>query len=125
MSGSRANPPRFGDRSSFDALNRTIEGLEARIEGLMGSRERGRDGAHGRAEPPHPDLARTGPLRDDPVGEIMQRQRAIETVRERSAARSERRPHAFDTAPPAHPSATRVAAEQAAPEFAARRGECL
>ncbi|MCV3739443.1 peptidoglycan-binding protein [Rhizobium sp. TRM96647] len=120
MSGSRANPPRFGDRSSFDALNRTIEGLEARIEGLMGSRERGRDGAHGRAEPPHPDLTRSGALRDDPVGEIMQRQRAIETVRERSAARSERRPHAFDTATPAHPSATRVAAEQAAPEFAAR-----
>ncbi len=37
MSGSRANPPRYGDRSSFDALNRTIEGLEARIEGLMGT----------------------------------------------------------------------------------------
>ena len=35
MNGSRSTPPRHGDRSSLDALNRTIEGLEARIEGLM------------------------------------------------------------------------------------------
>ena len=42
MNGSR-NPQRHGERSSLDALNRTIEGLEARIEGLMGGRDpRGR-----------------------------------------------------------------------------------
>ncbi|CDZ54585.1 hypothetical protein, partial [Neorhizobium galegae] len=35
MNGSRSSPSRPGDRSSLDALNRTIEGLEARIEGLM------------------------------------------------------------------------------------------
>jgi localization factor PodJL len=35
MNGSRSAPPRHGDRSSLDALNRTIEGLEARIQGLM------------------------------------------------------------------------------------------
>ena len=42
MNGSRSHSPRpgaqpYGDRSSLDALNRTIEGLEARIEGLMGA----------------------------------------------------------------------------------------
>ncbi|KAA0699440.1 hemagglutinin [Neorhizobium sp. P12A] len=37
MSGSRSNPPGMSDRTSLDALSRTIEGLEARIEGLMGS----------------------------------------------------------------------------------------
>lgn len=125
MSGSRENSPRFGDRSSFDALNRTIEGLEARIEGLMGSRERGRDGAYGRAEPPRPEPARpeptrTGGLRDDPVGEIMQRQRAIDSVRERAAARGERRSHGFDQAVPAQQSAARGAPERAGADFAAR-----
>ncbi len=35
MNGSRPTPPRHGDRSSLDALSRTIEGLEARIEGLI------------------------------------------------------------------------------------------
>lgn len=37
MNGPRSNMPRNGDRSSLDALNKTIEGLEARIEGLMGN----------------------------------------------------------------------------------------
>ncbi|MQB44223.1 peptidoglycan-binding protein [Rhizobium sp. ICMP 5592] len=37
MSGSRSNPTGTGDWTSLDALSRTIEGLEARIEGLMGS----------------------------------------------------------------------------------------
>ena len=36
MSGSRSNPTGTGDWTSLDALSRTIEGLEARIEGLMG-----------------------------------------------------------------------------------------
>ena len=37
MNGSRSAHPRHGDRdrSSLDALSRTIEGLEARIQGLM------------------------------------------------------------------------------------------
>lgn len=107
MNGSRANPPRYGDRSSFDALNRTIEGLEARIEGLMGGRERGRDHGFGRSEPPPRDTPRANPLRDDPVGEIMQRQRALDAGRERLAVRSERRPS--DTSAPV---------QQAAPDFA-------
>lgn len=113
MSGSRANPPRYGDRSSFDALNRTIEGLEARIEGLMGTRERSRDGGDSRREPQRPDPARTAPLRDDPVGEIMQRQRALDAVRERTTPRVERRPPAFDA-----PLQQQPAVERPAPDFA-------
>lgn len=52
MNGSRSNPSRQSDRTSLDALNRTIEGLEARIEGLMGS---------GREQRP-----RTAPAERDP-----------------------------------------------------------
>ncbi|HEY0123824.1 MAG TPA: hemagglutinin, partial [Rhizobium sp.] len=37
MSGSRSNPTGTSDWTSLDALSRTIEGLEARIEGLMGT----------------------------------------------------------------------------------------
>ena len=82
MNGSR-NPQRHGERSSLDALNRTIEGLEARIEGLMAN---GRD-ARGRGEerPAPRTEQRSIPLREDPVSEIMQRQRAIEGGRERVA----------------------------------------
>ncbi len=120
MSGSRANPPRYGDRSSFDALNRTIEGLEARIEGLMGTRERSRDGTDLRREPQRPDPVRPVPLRDDPVGEIMQRQRALDAVRERAAQRGERRSPAFDAPLPPQPAVERPAPEPTAPNFAAK-----
>ncbi|WEX77905.1 peptidoglycan-binding protein [Sinorhizobium numidicum] len=77
MNGSRSNPPRmgnpsYGDRSSLDALNRTIEGLEARIEGLMNGtgREPGQTG-------------RERPATNDAVSEIIQRQRALNATRER------------------------------------------
>ena len=88
MNGSR-NPQRHGERSSLDALNRTIEGLEARIEGLMAN------GREARA-PSRYESARSLPLRDDPVTEIMQRQRAIDGGRERVAQRLERRPLSAD-----------------------------
>ena len=91
MNGSR-NPQRHGERSSLDALNRTIEGLEARIEGLMAT---GRE-PRGRAEPARYDGGRGLPLRDDPVSEIMQRQRAIDGGRERLSQRPERRPVSAD-----------------------------
>ena len=95
MNGSR-NPQRHGERSSLDALNRTIEGLEARIEGLManGRDTRGRsDERHApRNEQVRHEPSRTIPLRDDPVSEIMQRQRAIEGSRERVVPHAERRP---------------------------------
>lgn len=94
MNGSRSNSPRSADRSSLDALNRTIEGLEARIEGLMGSNGT-RDHAPRAAAPeretyqrsyePRPAYAAAEP-RPDPLAEIRQRQRILEAGRERAAA---------------------------------------
>ncbi|WP_064693704.1 peptidoglycan-binding protein [Rhizobium aegyptiacum] len=95
MNGSRSNPSRQSDRTSLDALNRTIEGLEARIEGLMGS---------GRDQRPRPTTAERDPYaasnaprptraplepRPDPLAEIRQRQRALEASRERSYGREQ------------------------------------
>ncbi|OCP24665.1 MULTISPECIES: peptidoglycan-binding protein [unclassified Ensifer] len=89
MNGSRSNPQRagsqsYGERPSLDALNRTIEGLEARIEGLM-------NGA-GREQPPRPVererlTPRDIPSPRDAVSEIMQRQRALSTSPERPPLR--------------------------------------
>jgi localization factor PodJL len=99
MNGSR-NPQRPGERSSLDALNRTIEGLEARIEGLMATgrdaRGRGEERLAPRGEQARYEQSRSIPLRDDPVSEIMQRQRAIEGGRDRVAQRVERRPVSGD-----------------------------
>jgi localization factor PodJL len=84
MNASRSNSPRpgaqsYGDRSSLDALNRTIEGLEARIEGLMGTTRDPR----GRAA-----IERDIPAaRPDPIAEIMQRQRTLTATRERDVVR--------------------------------------
>lgn len=99
MNGSR-NPQRHGERSSLDALNRTIEGLEARIEGLMangrGVRGHAEERPAPRGEPARYEHVRSAPLREDPVSEIMQRQRAIDGSRERVAQRLERRPLSAD-----------------------------
>ena len=45
MNGFRSTPSRPAERSSLDALSRTIEGLEARIESLMAgvARQKGAD----------------------------------------------------------------------------------
>jgi localization factor PodJL len=92
MNGSRSHSPRpgaqsYGDRSSLDALNRTIEGLEARIEGLMGTAV------------PDPRSRTTAerdipPARPDPIAEIMQRQRTLTATRERDSVgeRAQHRP---------------------------------
>lgn len=93
MNGSRSNPQRagsqsYGERPSLDALNRTIEGLEARIEGLMSGAAR--DVA---PRPPERDrLPTRDPAREpvttrDAVAEIMQRQRSLSASRERPALR--------------------------------------
>ncbi|WP_457586687.1 peptidoglycan-binding protein [Ensifer canadensis] len=89
MNGSRSNPQRagtqsYGERPSLDALNRTIEGLEARIEGLMNSASR---------EPPARPVERERvaprdiPSPRDAVSEIMQRQRTLSASRERPPLR--------------------------------------
>lgn len=83
MNGSRSYTNRPGAQdSSLDALNRTIEGLEARIEGLIGS---SRQAAPQRAAAPVP-------AGNDPLEEIRARQRQLESRRSRGAVASSHRP---------------------------------
>ncbi|MBV2185628.1 MAG: SEL1-like repeat protein [Rhizobium sp.] len=92
MNGSRSIPSRPGGASSLDALNRTIEGLEARIEGLMGTTARPRlpdeprrEGVRERVEE---RLSRSErDQRPDPLSEILQRQRLLEESRSRPLER--------------------------------------
>lgn len=87
MNGSRSNTPTHGGKPSLDQLNRTIEGLEARIQGLMGERQRS---------------SSTAPA---PVDAILERQRSLDSARERVASVMERsrsddlRPQAAATEP--------------------------
>lgn len=132
MNGSRSPSPNYGDRTSLDALSRTIEGLEARIEGLMGSAARDQDdrARQTRDVTPGPSSGSSHPSgierqtpaasrtvrptreptpRPDPLAEIRQRQRALEASRERAhAARSS------ETMPP-------LSRETAAPRPTAQR----
>ncbi len=106
MNGSRSHSSRHSDRTSLDALNRTIEGLEARIEGLMGS------GREQRPRNPVPDrdpyAGSYGPRAADPLAEIRQRQRALDAGRDnreraytREAARTPTPQHAAAPQPAA------------------------
>lgn len=94
MNGSRSQTQRPGNPSSLDALSRTIEGLEARIEGLIGqqaARSRGLDESVPRGLPGRraDDPARSErDQRPDPLAEIRQRQRALEESRSRGGERS-------------------------------------
>ncbi|MBX5159392.1 hemagglutinin [Rhizobium sp. NZLR8] len=124
MNGSRSNPSRQSDRTSLDALNRTIEGLEARIEGLIGSgREQRPRTATAEREPypasnaPRPARAPLEP-RPDPLAEIRQRQRALEAGRERPYTR-EPAPQLREPAPQLREPASRVATPQPAPALRA------
>ncbi|MDM9626328.1 peptidoglycan-binding protein [Rhizobium sp. S152] len=136
MNGSRSNSPRHSDRSSLDALSRTIEGLEARIEGLIGSGrdERLRAATVDQDAPVRSYATRPASppeQRPDPFAEIRQRQRLLETSRERPVARESAQP-AREQAPYArHPVAqptaerlppmTRPAAPQSATQPSPRR----
>ncbi|MDO9416304.1 peptidoglycan-binding protein [Pararhizobium sp.] len=98
MNGSRSNTPRPGERSSLDALNRTIEGLEARIEGLLGSTaretrppQRLQERSQERLQERAPERYAPVEARLDPVSEIFERQKALEARRERVSERLERR----------------------------------
>ncbi|PST27249.1 peptidoglycan-binding protein [Mesorhizobium plurifarium] len=99
MNGSRSTSqrmgsPSYGDRPSLDALNRTIEGLEARIEGLMSSVSR---------ETRQPERQR--PAASDAVSEIIERQRALNAARERSPLRERATPGDADRLAPSRPAA--------------------
>ncbi|HEV7319179.1 MAG TPA: peptidoglycan-binding protein [Ensifer sp.] len=101
MNGSRSNPQRAGsqsysERPSLDALNRTIEGLEARIEGLMGGTardpaprppERERSPERDRLPAREPAAPRDPVPTRDAIAEIMQRQRSLSATRERPSLR--------------------------------------
>lgn len=113
MNGSRSNPqrmssPSYGDRTSLDALNRTIEGLEARIESLMSSVSR---------EQPEPRQSdRQRPTAGSAVSEILERQRALVAGRERLSLRdriSAREPER--SAPPRHTEEPRYLPPQPTP----------
>ncbi|MFN7103770.1 MAG: peptidoglycan-binding protein [Pseudorhizobium sp.] len=96
MNGSRSTSPRPGDRSSLDALNRTIKGLESRIDGLMqASREPRRvdtPPAPGQAATDHlpsasahvgsPAPLSPSPSSIDALQEIRNRQRMLAAARE-------------------------------------------
>jgi localization factor PodJL len=76
MNGSRSNTSGYGGKSSLDQLNRTIEGLEARIQGLVSERKA---------------PTRPYPTAGNPVDEILERQRAL-SARDRVSAAIERGP---------------------------------
>jgi len=125
MNGSRSTSPRHGDRSSLDALNRTIEGLESRIEGLMkNAREPRRDEMADRREAPRgafpaADLARVPA--SDPLQAIRERQRALAQAREHAPRPSE--PFAPQAAPrprlERQPAPRAPESQRPAPAFAA------
>ncbi|MDX0651830.1 peptidoglycan-binding protein [Sinorhizobium medicae] len=99
MNGSRSTSqrmgsPSLGDRPSLDALNRTIEGLEARIEGLMSSVGR---------ETRRPEPQNTA--ESDAVSEILDRQRALKAARERLPLRERAIPVGPDRPAPPRPAA--------------------
>ena len=101
---------RRGERSSLEALNRTIEGLEARIEGLIAPAK-----PEGRSPEVTPVQARIDarpvsaerPVsRADAISEILQRQRALSATRLEKA--TER--HQIQTRAPSTPAAAPVPA---------------
>ncbi len=72
MNGSRSHTSRTGSQdTSLDALSRTIEGLEARIEGLIGAGNRQQ----------RPDMASPGIDPADPLADIRARQKMLESRR--------------------------------------------
>jgi localization factor PodJL len=85
MNGSRSSSQRPGSPSSLDALSRTIEGLEARIEGLMNQSGARTAAAEAPARPLPRSRPEEAPRRTDPLAEIRQRQKALEESRNRAA----------------------------------------
>ncbi|MGI2032650.1 peptidoglycan-binding protein [Rhizobium panacihumi] len=142
MNGSRPTPSRRGETSSLDALNRTIEGLEARIEGLMHSSSRDRQAsdrqnadrqtADGRdqrryTDQPAPQQAAPQPAGQlNPLEEIRRRQRALDAARHpqretHPVERDVRPPGAYAEPAPRAPVAPRRPVAQAAVAYADNR----
>lgn len=127
MNGLRSKTQQPSDRSSLDALNRTIEGLEARIEGLMSQKfPRDPRAASAQAEPkteayaaPREPRATVTPPQLDPVNEIRQRQRLLETSFQRPQEPAPR-PERTITRPLAPEYGSRETQQTAAPAPRAR-----
>ncbi|CAD7034846.1 hemagglutinin [Pseudorhizobium endolithicum] len=111
MNGSRSTYPRHGDRSSLDALNRTIEGLEARLEGLMQSRGEHRPDRPARAVDAAPAVP--APISRDPLQEIRDRQKSLAHARETSTGRTPPEPVSRSARPPLEPRRPHPAAGSA------------
>ncbi|MBW9074393.1 cell division protein PodJ [Agrobacterium deltaense] len=127
MNGLRSKNQQPSDRSSLDALNRTIEGLEARIEGLMSQKfPRDPRAASAQAEPkteayaaPREPRAAVTPPQLDPVNEIRQRQRLLEASFQRPQEPA-LRPERTITRPLAPEYGSRETQQTAAPAPRAR-----
>jgi localization factor PodJL len=114
MNGQRSLSPRQVGHSSLDALSRTIEGLEARIEGLMGGLPKsGRAPERLTSDQPVAER-RTLADRADPLAEIRERQRALEAARPRGVAPSRDIPSNIDDTPPLVEPAVKARLPQAA-----------
>ncbi len=96
MNGSRLNSNPRGERSSLDALNRTIENLEARIEGMLKASGRDRRTVSERVNDAKQKID-TSPAASaeprsianlDALNEIRQRQRMLDASRERDGHRA-------------------------------------
>lgn len=91
MSGLRSNSRGQSDRSSLDALNRTIEGLEARLEDLLGGpmershREPAAERMPERVSAPSRAQREPDSRRFDPLDEIRRRQQALDDRWDRDA----------------------------------------
>ncbi|WP_377298400.1 peptidoglycan-binding protein [Rhizobium sp. SGZ-381] len=104
MNGSRLTINARGERSSLDALNRTIEGLEARIEGLLKASAPREPQKPAPAPAPMPTMAPREPALRAPTGEpphrphadalaeIRERQRMLDAARERRTAAGDAAP---------------------------------
>ncbi|WP_159946287.1 peptidoglycan-binding protein [Rhizobium sp. 18065] len=103
MNGSRSPSQRPGGTSSLDALSRTIEGLEARIDGLIGQSGRNRPTEEPMARAPEPSSRPQREFRD-PLAEIRERQRLLEESRNRTPERSTYRSETAVPAAPAQPA---------------------
>ncbi len=127
MNGLRSKNQQPSDRSSLDALNRTIEGLEARIEGLMSQKfPRDARAASAQAEPkteayaaPREPRVAVTPPQIDPVNEIRQRQRLLEASFQRPQEPA-LRPERTITRPLAPEYGSRETQQTAAPAPRAR-----
>jgi len=79
--------------SPFDALNKTLEALESRLDGIMASKSQRAPGtltpSAPRVEPASVPETRAAPAQNDAVAQIKERQRRLDAFRAKAAERRE------------------------------------